>query len=211
MTKTKTHIAKFSAIAWMSVAAIALSAATVGAATDLSASDLSSIDTAVGNAIAAAKANLPATASRADLDAAVAAAISNETQALISQYGQTNPMLVAEAVITASEHAGANPNEIGTGMANAALAENSATGLEIADAIGSTAPRGAVAAFQRTASAAGGNGTTLADAANSYENIGAGNGGGGGNGNRGGFFGGNGNGNGQGGGGGGGCRNPSCT
>lgn len=212
MKNMKTRIAKLSAIALLSVGAMALSAS---AAIDLSSADLSSISSAVSNAIASAKASLPANATPAQVDAAIAAAISNEAQALITQYGQTDPMLVAEAVITASTQAGANPMEIGKGMADAALVEPAATGLEIADAVGATAPKGAVAVFQRTAVESGPRGITLADAAVSYENVGAGGqggnsqGGGGGNGNTGGFFGGGGNS--QGGGGGGGCRNPSCT
>jgi len=198
MRMTRTHLAKFAAIAMMSVSAIALSVTTVAAA-DLSAADLTTINSAMNNAIAGAGGD----------PAKVAAAISSETQTLITQFGQVNPMLVAEAAITAAGQAGATPGEVGTGMAGAALAENATTGLEIADAVGATAPNGAIAAFQLTASSGGPNGVTLADAALSYENVGAGNGGGG-NGSSQGFFSGGGGLNG-GGGGGGGCRNPSCT
>ena len=208
MRKTKTTLAQIAAIAMLSVGAIALSSATVGAAVDLSQSDLSSIANAVDGAIASAKAGLPAGATEAQINAAVAAAISNETQTLISQYGSTNPMLVAEAVITASVQDGASPRAIGDGMATAALAEGSTTGLEIADAVGGTAPAGAVKAFQKTAEDAHSSlGSVLASAAGTYENVGAG---GGSNGSSHSFFGGNGNGSGFGGAGGG-CRNPSCT
>jgi len=214
MRKTRTQLAKFAAIAMFSVGAMALSSSTVGAAVDLSATDLSSISSAVANAIATAKAGLPAGATEEQIHAAIANAISTETEALISQYGQTSPMLVAEAVITAADQDGATPGEIGRGMANAALAEtNSTTGLEIADAVGATAPAGAIGAFQATANASGSTlGQTLASAAGSYENVGAG--GRGGNGNTQSFFGGRGGSFGSGaggGGGGGGCRNPSCT
>jgi len=209
MKKTKTQLAKFAAIAMMSVAVTALSASTVGAAVDLSSADLSSINNAVAGAIASLETGLPPNATQAQIDNAAANAISSETQALITKYGQTNPMLVAEAVIAAAVKANATANAIGTGMAEAALAENATTGLEIADAVGATGPTGAVGAFQTTASAAGPTGLTLADAALSYENIGAGPGGGGGNGGTQGFFSGGGGLNG--GGGGGGCRNPSCT
>ena len=211
MKKTRTQLAKFAAIAMMSVGVMALSASTVGAAVDLSSGDLQSINTAMSNAISAAKASLPANATQAQIDAAISSAISAETQALITQYSQTNPMLVAEAAITGAVNADATGPEIGTGMAAAALAENSTTGLEIADAVGATGPTGAVGAFQTAATANGGPaGLTLADAALSYENIGAGPGGGGGNGNTQGFFSGGGGLNGSGGSGGG-CRNPSCT
>ena len=200
MRMTRTHLAKFAAIAMMSVSAMALSVSTVGAAADFSTGELTSINAAVSTAIAGAGGD----------PAAIAAAISTATQSLISRYGQMNPMLVAEAVITAAGQAGATPVEVGNGMAAAALAENPATGLEIADAVGATAPNGAVGAFQTAAVANGGPaGVTLADAALSYENVGAGNGGGG-NGNGQGFFAGGGGLTG-GGGGGGGCRNPSCT
>ena len=210
MRKNKSQLAKFAAIAMLSVGVMTLSASTVGAAVDLSATDLSSISTAMGNAIASAKASLPANATPEQVHAAIAAAISSETQTLISQYGSTSPMLVAEAAITGAEQAGATPGELGAGMANAALAENSTIGLEIADAIGSTAPRGAVRAFDETARNSNNPiGQTLASAALSYENVAAGNGQGG-NGNTQNNFGGNGQGQ-NGGGGGGGCRNPSCT
>jgi len=219
MRKTGTQLAKFAAIAMLSVGAIALSASTVGAAVDLSATDLSSINTAMANAIANAKAGLAPNATPQAIEAAVASAISSETQTLITQYAQTSAMIVAEAAITGAADAGASPREIGAGMATAALAENSTTGLEIADAVGATAPNGAIRAFQETADASsnGALGQTLASAAASYENVGAGgrggnggNGGGGGNG-PGGGFGNGGNGGNGGGGGGGGCRNPSCT
>ena len=216
MRKTKTTLAQVAAIAMLSVGAFALSSATVGAAVDLSQSDLSSISNAVDGAIASAKAGLPAGATEAQINAAVAAAISSETQALISQYGSTNPMLVAEAVITASVQDGASERAIGDGMANAALAEGPTTGLEIADAVGATAPAGALRAFHAVADNAHSSlGSALASAVGSYESIGAGNTGnnGGGNGSSRSFFGGNGGngGNGNGNGGGGGCRNPSCT
>jgi hypothetical protein len=208
MRKNKTTLAQFAAIAMLSVGAVALSSASVGAAVDLSQSDLSSIANAVDGAIASAKAGLPAGATQAQINAAVAAAISSETQALITQYGSTNPMLVAEAVITAATQDGATPVAIGDGMATAALAEGPTTGLEIADAVGGTAPGGAVRAFQKTAADAGSNlGTVLASAAGTYTNIGAG---GSSNGSSHSFFGGNGTGQ-AGAGGGGGCRNPSCT
>lgn len=210
MRKTKTTLAQFAGIALLSVGAFALSASTASA--DLSQTDLSSIATAVDNAIAAAKAALPPGATEAQINAAVAGAISSETQALITEYGTTNPMLVAEAVITAATQDGASDRAIGDGMATAALAEGATVGLEIADAVGSTAPRGAIDAFQQTAdNAKSALGTTLADAAISYENVGAGGRGNGGPGHS--FFGGfGGNGFGFGGNGaGGGCRNPSCT
>lgn len=217
MRMTKSQFAKFAAIAMFSVGAMTMSASTVGAAVDLSASDLSTISTAVSSAIASAKASLGPNATSAQIDAAIAAAISSQTQSLVTQFGQTSPMLVAEAVITAADQSGAPPSAIGTGMATAALAENSTTGLEIADAVGATAPRGAIRAFQATADASGSTmGQTLASAAGSYENVAAGGrGNGGGNGNTQSFFGGaGGRGAGAGagaGGGGGGCRNPSCT
>jgi uncharacterized membrane protein YgcG len=221
MRKTRTQLAKFAAIAMLSVGAMALSASTVGAAVDLSATDLSSINTAMANAIANAKAGLAPNAGPLAVEAAVAAAISNETQTLISQYAQTSAMIVAEAAITGAADAGASPREIGKGMATAALAENQnpAAGIEIADAVGATAPNGAIRAFDETADASGTQlGQALASAAASYENVGAGGRGNGGNGNGGnggngiGGFGNGGNGgNGGGGGGGGGCRNPSCT
>jgi uncharacterized membrane protein YgcG len=217
MKKTRTQLAKFAAIAMLSACAMALSASTVGAAVEFSTGELSTIDTAMANAIATAKAGLPAGATAAQTEAAIAAAISNETQSLITQFGKMSPMLVAEAAVTAATDAGASPREIGVGMADAALAEGGATGLEIADAVGATAPRGAIRAFDETADAAGSPlGQSLASAASSYENVGAGgrgnNGGNGGNGTTQSNFGGNGgNGGGGGGGGGGGCRNPSCT
>jgi hypothetical protein len=220
MRKTKTQLAKFAAIAMLSVGAMALSASTVGAAVDLSARDLSAIKTIVSEHIAAAKANLPAGATEAQINAALEAAISSAAQQAIADGGsKVSAMLVAEAVITAAEDDHMPPTLIGTGMADAALAEsNSTTSLEIADAVGATAPAGAIEAFQSTTTASGNAlGQTLASAAASYENVGAGGrgaGGNGGNGNTQSFFGGNG-GNGNGGtggaGGGGGCRNPSCT
>src|SRR5580704_5099439 len=73
MRKTKTTLAQIAAIAMLSVGAIALSSATVGAAVDLSQSDLSSIANAVDGAIASAKAGLPAGATEAQINAAVAA------------------------------------------------------------------------------------------------------------------------------------------
>ena len=202
---------------------MALSVSSVGAAAEFSTGELSTIDTAMANAIATAKAGLPAGASAATIEQAVASAISTETQQLITQFGAMSPMLVAEAAVTAATDAGASPHEIGVGMAGAALAENGAVGLEIADAVGATAPRGAIRAFDDTTLASGTPvGQTLASAASSYENVGAGgrgnggggngNGGGNGGGPGGGFGpGGGGTGGGGGGGGGGGCRNPSCT
>jgi hypothetical protein len=221
MRKTKTQIAKFAAIAMLSVGAMTMSVSTVGAAVDLSARDLSAIKTIVSEHIAAAKANLPAGATEAQINAALAAAISSAAQQAIADGGsKVSAMLVAEAVITAAEDDHMPPTLIGTGMADAALAEsNSTTSLEIADAVGATAPAGAIEAFQSTTTASGNAlGQTLASAAASYENVGAGGRGAGGNsganGNTQSFFGGNG-GNGNGGtggaGGGGGCRNPSCT
>jgi hypothetical protein len=219
MRKTRTQLAKFAAIAMLSAAAVALSASTVGAAVDFSTGELSTIDTAMANAIASAKAGLPAGATGEQVEQAVAAAISNETQSLITQFGQMSPMLVAEAAVTAATDAGASPRAIGNGMAAAALAENGTVGLEIADAVGATAPRGAIRAFDDAANAAGTPlGQTLASAASSYENVGAGGRGGngnGGNGNTQSFFGGTGGNGGTGGSGGGGggdgCRNPSCN
>ena len=214
MRKTKSQLAKFAAIAMLSVGAMTMSASTVGAAVDLSASDLSTISAAVSSAIASAKSSLGPNATSAQIDAAVASAISSQTQSLVTQFGTTSPMLVAEAVITAADQSGAAPSAIGTGMANAALAENSTTGLEIADAVGATAPRGAIRSFQATTDASGSTmGQTLASAAGSYENVAAGGrgGNGGGNGNTQSFFGGTGGTGAGAGGGGGGCRNPSCT
>ena len=212
MRKTKTQLAKFAAIAMLSVGAMALSVSTVGAAAEFSTGELATISSTVDNAIAQAKASLPANATQEQINAAIAGAISNATQSLITQFGQMSPMLVAEAVITAATDDGASPRAIGTGMAEAALAEtNSTTGLEIADAVGATAPAGAIRSFQETADASHSSlGQTLASAAGSYENVGAG--GRGGNGNGQGNFGGTGGAGGAGGGGGGGgCRNPSCT
>jgi len=217
MRMTRTQFAKFAAIAMLSASAMALSVSSVGAAAEFSTGELSTIDTAMANAIASAKAGLPAGATGEQVEQAVAAAISTETQALITQFGAMSPMLVAEAAVTAATDAGASPRAIGVGMANAALAENGAVGLEIADAVGATAPRGAIRAFDDTANAAGtAVGQTLASAASSYENVGTGgrggNGGNGGNGNTQSNFGGTGaTGGAGGGGGGGGCRNPSCT
>lgn len=219
MRKTKTtQLAKFAAIAMLSVGAMTLSATTVGAAVDLSARDLTAISSIVSQHIDAAKASLPAGATQAQIDAAIAGAISSATQQAIADGGKVSAMLIAEAVITAAHDDHIPANLIGTGMADAALAEtNSTTSLEIADAVGATAPAGAIEAFQSTADASGSTlGQTLASAASSYENVGAGgrsgNGGNGGNGNSQSFFGGNGgNGNGGNGGSGGGCRNPSCT
>lgn len=207
MKKTKTTLAQFAAIAMLSVGAFALSSANVGAAVDLSAADLSSISTAVQTAIN--NVTVGSGFTQAQIDAAYAAAISAETQALIAQYGNTNPMLIAEAVVTAAgNNAHVTPTQVGEGMAAAAIAEGGTTAIEIADAVGSTAPSGAVSAFETAANNAGTPlGQTLAAAASSYTNIGAG---GGSNGSSHSFFGGSGNG--QGGGqGGGGCRNPSCT
>lgn len=218
MKKTRTQLAKFAAIAMLSACAMALSASTVGAAVDFSTGELSTINTAMSNAIATAKAGLPAGATGEQAEQAIAAAISNETQSLITQFGQMSPMLVAEAAITAATDAGASPRAIGNGMAAAALAENGTVGIEIADAVGATAPRGAIRAFDDAANAAGTPvGQTLASAATSYENVGAGGRGNGGNGNGGNgntqsnFGGTGGTGGSGGGGGGGGCRNPSCT
>jgi hypothetical protein len=209
MKKTRTTLSQIAGIAMLSVVAMALSSATVGAAVDLSQSDLSNIANAVDGAIASAKAGLPAGATEAQVNAAVAAAISSETQTLITQYGTANPMLVAEAIITAAVQDGASPRAIGDGMATAALAEGSTIGLEIADAVGGTGTRGMVEAFKRTADESGTNlGTVLASAADTYENVAAG--GNGGNGSSHSFFGGNGGG-GGGNNSGGGCRNPSCT
>jgi uncharacterized membrane protein YgcG len=213
---TRTKLAKFTAIAMLSAGAMALSASTVGAAVDLSERDLTAITKIVDEHIAAAKAGLPAGATAAQIDAAVESAISSATQQAINDGGKASAMLIAEAVITAAHDDHIPGNLIGTGMADAALAEtNSTTSLEIADAVGATGPAGAVEAFQSTAAASGSAlGQTLASIATSYENIGAGRGGngngGGGNG-PGGGFGPGGNGGPGGGGGGGGCRNPSCT
>ncbi len=80
MRMTRTHFAKLAAIAMLSAAAVALSATTVGAAAEFSTGELSTIDTAMANAIASAKAALPAGATGEQIEQAVAAAISNETQ-----------------------------------------------------------------------------------------------------------------------------------
>lgn len=201
-----------------SVAVVAMT--TVPAMAQISAGDLAAIGTAVANAISAAKAGLPAGATQAQIDAAVAAAISSETTSLIGQYSSDDPMLVAEAIVTAAGDAGASDNAVGSGMASAALGEPPGIGKAIADAVGNTAKAGAVYAFENTANNGTKQGSELADEAGSAQSVGAGrgngNGLGGGQGN-----GGNNNGQGNGGrdngfgngggGGGGGCSNPSCT
>ncbi len=201
MRMTRTHLAKFAAIAMMSVSAMALSVTTVAAA-DLSAADLASINSAMSAAITGAGGD----------PAKIAAAISSETQALITQYGQTNPMLVAEAAITAAGQAGATPGEVGTGMAGAALAENGATGLEIA---GRSRRHGAERCDRRIPVDGIRRWTEWRlprwqTRRSTLPRTSAPGNGGGGNGNAQGFFSGGGGLNG-GGGGGGGCRNPSCT
>jgi hypothetical protein len=191
----------------------------VPAMAQISAGDLAAIGTAVANAINAAKAGLPAGASQAQVDAAVAAAIASETNALIGQYSSDNPELVAEAVITAAGDVGASAGAIGTGMADAALGAPPGIGKQIADAVGNTGQAGSVTSFENTANASGTKqGQELADDAGNAATVGArgnGNGLGGGQGNGGNNNGqGNGgrdNGFGNGGGGGGGCSNPSCT
>jgi hypothetical protein len=180
------------------------------ASAELSSSDLASIGGAVAAAINNAKAGLPAGATSAEIQLAIEGAISAETQKLISEHRNQNAMIIAEAVITAAIDDGASPSEVGKGMAEAALAEGGGVGIEIADAVGSTAPSGAVATFEVVASGAGTKlGTELADAAQSYVAIGAGGRSGGSRSMN--FFGGTGTASGSGGGGGGGCKNPSCT
>src|ERR1700733_2063424 len=102
------------------------------AAIDLSATDLSKIGNAVTTAINDAKANLPPNATREQRDAAIAAAISAETQDLIKKYNGANPMVISEAIIAAAVDDGAPPAAIGTGLATAAVAEGSTVGIEIA-------------------------------------------------------------------------------
>jgi hypothetical protein len=193
----------------LSASAVVLMPASGGAAVG---SDLSSITAAVDSAITAARAGLPQGASQAQVDAAVAAALSSVTQSLISSNSSANPMVIAEAVIAAADRDGASAQSIGAGLGAAALSESPSVGLEIADAVGATAPNGATQAFEATTNGAGTTqGQTLASAAGTYETIGAGSRGGNGNSQGQNFFGG-GNSQGQnGGGGGGGCRNPSCT
>jgi hypothetical protein len=211
MKKSGSRLAQFFAVAMLSVSSVVLMPASGGAA--VGQGDLSGITAAVDSAIASAKAGLPQGASQAQVDAAVAAALSSITQSLISSNSSANPMIVAEAVIAAADRDGASPQAIGAGLGAAALAESPSVGLEIADAVGATAPNGATQAFQATANGAGTTqGQSLASAAGTYESIGAGGGQNGGGNSQGQNFFGGGNSQGQnGGGGGGGCRNPSCT
>jgi len=205
----KRHLVRTAATVVLCGAAISWSSAGF-AKIDLSQRDLSHIGAAVDKAINDVKAALPAGSSRAQIDAAIAKALASETEALISEYRGENAMLITEAVITAALDDGAPAAAIGEGLADAALAEGPTVGLQIADGVGSTAPRDAVKIFEATADASGtGLGSMLASAAGSYETIGAG-------GNRGGngtqmSFGNHGGATGAGTGGGGGCKNPSCT
>jgi len=177
---------------------------------DLSQSDLSHIGAAVDKAINDARSGAPAGSSHAEIDALIAKAIASETKALISEFHDSNAMLITEAVVTAALDDGAPASSIGKGLAEAALAEGPTIGLQIADGVGSTAPRDAVKIFEATADASGtGLGGMLASAAGSYESIGAG-GSRGGNGTQM-SFGNHGGATGAGSGGGGGCKNPSCT
>ena len=204
------HLVRAAATAaLLCTAAIGWSSAGI-ASIDLTSSDLSNIGGAVTKAINNAKASMPPGSSRADIDAAIAKAIKSETKALISEYHDANAMLITEAVITAAVDDDAPPSVIGKGLADAALEEGPTVGLEIADAVGSTAPRDSVKSFETTADAAGSSlGATLASAAQSYSAIGAG-GSHGGNGTQM-SFGNSGGATGAGTGGGGGCKNPSCT
>jgi hypothetical protein len=204
----KRHLNRTTALAVVCLATLGWSSASV-ASIDLSGSDLSHIGAAVTKAINEAKAGMPAGSSHAEFDAAIAHAIASETKTLITEYHDANAMLIAEAVITAAVDDGAPPASIGKGLADAALAEGPTVGLEIADAVGSTAPRESVKIFEQTADASGTSlGTTLASAAESYTAIGAGSRGGNGTQMS---FGNTSGANGAGTGGGAGCKHPSCT
>jgi hypothetical protein len=204
MKNSGSRLAQIFAVAMLSASAVVLMPASGGAAVG---ADLSGITAAVDSAITSAKAGLPQGASQAQVDAAVAAALSSVTQSLISSNSSANPMVIAEAVIAEADRDGVSGQAIGAGLGAAALAESPAVGLEIADAVGATAPGSATLAFQATTNGAGTTqGQTLASAAGTYETIGAGRSG---NGTSMNFF--SGSGAPAGGGGGGGCRNPSCT
>jgi hypothetical protein len=206
MTRNRFRLAQICAIALLSASSLVLWPGAAGAAMDQA--DLSGIAAAVDSAISSAKAGLPPGVSQAQINAVVAGAINAVTQSLIQQNSTANPMIIAEAVIAAADRDGARPYSIGAGLGAAALAESPSVGLEIADAVGATAPAGATQAFQATASGAGtAEGNSLASAAGSYETIAAGVRGG--NGTSMNFF--SGSGAPAGAGGGGGCRNPSCT
>ena len=176
-----------------------------------STSDQQGIQASVSGAISKAIASLPPGSSQTAIDAAVASALASETQLLLSTYSSDNPTAVAEDIVAAASGDGASDSAVGSGMAQAALDENSQVGTDIANAVGSTATTTAVTAFEAVADAAGTTyGTTLAAAASSGSEIASGNGDhrSGGNGI---LFAGGGGAPGGAGGGGSGCLNPSCT
>lgn len=135
--------------ALLTATAVALWPADSLAVTVLSAGDLSSIGSAVAATINRAKDSMSPNSTQTQIDAGEAAALTANTEALISQYAGDNAMAIAEAVIAAADADGVTPFAIGKGLANAALAENSTVGLQIADAVGSTASGDAVVEFVR--------------------------------------------------------------
>ncbi len=187
-------------------AAVVASATMADASVPLSPTDLTAITSAVDNAIASAKAGLPAGTITAEIESAVASELCSKTQSLIAQYGSADPKEVAEAVISAATDAKVSQFAIGKAMACAALSEQGAIGKDIATAMGSVGTEAELREFDRVVEI--GNtayGDLLASIADSSVEIGAGPVGaplGGGGVVVGGA---------AGGGGGGGCANPSCT
>lgn len=168
----------------------------------LTADQTSSLSTSLTAAINAANGNATA----------IEAAIAQAVEGAIATYGPGAAASITSAVLTIAEQAGATPAQIGNGLGQAAVAENStnpAAAGAIATTTGAEGKGNEVTAFDSSTTGAGL--TNLAALANNASGTAVGSTNAGGVGGAGGAGGGTTGGAGNGGGGGGGCLNPSCT